>query len=295
MSKQESHPKTSAGQSIPLPDWTLVGREWELSALGACLRAGRHVLLEGPVGVGKTALARVASESLGMGLLRVDGDGRFTEAKLVGNFDPPQVLKEGYVPEAFRPGPLAIAMERGFILLINEINRMPEGVQNVLLPALDEGFVSVPHYGRIEANRGFGVIATMNPREFVATGHLSEALLDRFELLSLSYQTEGEEEAIVAVNANPRDEISPELIREAVLAARRTRESPRFRRGASVRAAIAITELAHQMGGLDALQDAITLALPTRVELKEDQDPDWRRLAEEIAPSKKSQGGLVRT
>ena len=35
-------------------DGTLVGRERELRQIRACLRARRNVLLEGPVGVGKT-------------------------------------------------------------------------------------------------------------------------------------------------------------------------------------------------------------------------------------------------
>ena len=35
----------------------IVGRREEIEVLHACLAAGRHVLLEGPVGVGKTALA----------------------------------------------------------------------------------------------------------------------------------------------------------------------------------------------------------------------------------------------
>ena len=114
------------------PSWTLVGREWELKAMAACLAAERHVLLEGPVGVGKTAMARVAAESVGRGLFRVDGDGRYTESRLVGQFDPPLVLERGYVREAFLPGPLVRAMQEGAVLLLNELNRMPEGVQNVL-------------------------------------------------------------------------------------------------------------------------------------------------------------------
>ena len=42
------------------------------------------------------------------------------------------------------------------------------------------------------------VIATQNPVEYVATGHLSEALRDRFEHLGLTYQSPAEEAVIVA-------------------------------------------------------------------------------------------------
>ena len=51
---------------------------------------------------------------------------------------------------------------------------------------MDEGIVHVPLLGTIEAEAGFLVIASQNPAEFVATGALSEALLDRFELVRSS-------------------------------------------------------------------------------------------------------------
>ena len=171
----------------------IIGRRPELRGILACVAAGRNVLLEGPVGVGKTVIARAVAEALQRGMVRVDGDGRYSEAKLVGHFDPPSVLARGYTRDAFVPGPLVEAMLSGGVLFINELNRMPEGVQNVLLPALDEGTLHVPHLGAVKAAPGFGVIATQNPAEFVATGHLSEALLDRFELVRLAYQASSDE------------------------------------------------------------------------------------------------------
>jgi MoxR-like ATPase len=252
-------------QAAAMPDALphIVGRTIEAESVHACLAAGRHVLLEGPVGVGKTVLARAACEQLGRGLVRVDGDGRYTEAKLVGQFDPPAVLKVGYKPEIFLAGPLVQAMRAGAVLFINELNRMPEGVQNVLLPAMDEGILQVPMLGQVRAEPGFAVVATQNPAEFVATGALSEALLDRFELVKLDYQPEAEEHAIVAQAA--RCGPSDEIVAAAVRLTRATRADPRIRRGASVRAAIAIADLAAKLDG-DVLR-AATLALPTRIEL----------------------------
>lgn len=248
-----------------LPD--IVGRAEEIEALLACLGARRHVLLEGPVGVGKTSLASAVCDALGRGLVRVDGDGRYTEAKLVGQFDPPAVLVHGYHADHFLPGPLVRAMRAGAVLFLNELNRMPEGVQNVLLPAMDEGRIFVPHLGEVRAADGFAVIATQNPAEFVATGSLSEALLDRFELVRLDYQAETEERAIVAqaVTGAP----SPDIIAQAVALVRATRSDPRIRRGASVRAAVAIADIAARLGG--DVARAASLALPTRIELLDTQ------------------------
>jgi MoxR-like ATPase len=246
----------------------IVGRRAELRALRACVLTGRNVLLEGPVGVGKTVLARAVAEATGRGFVRVDGDGRYTEAKLVGHFDPPGVLERGYQPDLFVPGPLVRAMRAGAVLFVNELNRMPEGVQNVLLPALDEGLVTVPHLGEVRAAPGFLVIATQNPAEFVATGHLAEALLDRFELVRLDYQGVAEERRIVEREC--RFSPSAAVIDAAVALVRGTRTDRAFRRGASIRAAVAIADLATQLDG--DVRAAADIALPTRVELA-DGDP----------------------
>ncbi len=258
---------TSAEQTTP----RLVGRESELKLLTAALRAGRHVLIEGQVGVGKTRLAQEAARALGREVIRVDGDERFNEDKLCGWFDPPTVLAKGYVAEAFVPGPLYRAMSRGALLFINELNRMPEGAQNLLLPALDEGILEVPRLGPRQAREGFLIVATQNPREFVGTALLSEALRDRFELLVLDYQDFDEEVQIVAQLTGIEDRT---LLKQAVFVARATRTHPLIKRGASVRAAASVALIAAQLGGVEAVPQAARMALPTRVEFKEDLEQD---------------------
>lgn len=245
----------------------IVGRDRELAAALACVRAGCDLLIEGPVGVGKTVLAHAVARFLNRPFFRVDGDERYTEQKLTGWFDPPVVMRSGYTQEAFTPGPLVEAMQAGGLLFINELNRMPEGAQNVLLPALDEDLLIVPRIGAVRARPGFAVLATQNPQEFVATSHLSEALRDRFELLRIDYQSHTEEVAIVRL-AVP--EAPLELAEAAVRLTRATRSDPALKRGASVRAAIAMCQIALQLGGMRALPEAALLALPTRVELRED-------------------------
>lgn len=276
-------------------DLGIVGRDEELGLLLACARARRHVLLEGPVGVGKTVLARAVSSHLGRPIVRVDGDGRYTEQKLTGWFDPPIVMRDGYVGDAFIAGPLIEAMRSGGVLFLNELNRMPEGVQNVLLPALDEGLVVVPKVGTVKAAPGFWVLATQNPREFVATSHLSEALLDRFELVKLEHPPEEHEREIVAREVE-KDLGTPKLERvtveqlmtRAVHLVRSTREDSRVRRGASVRAAISISELAIGMmlDGLKpeaAFSRAAGIALPTRMELADDAQTPIDELVAELS------------
>jgi len=247
----------------------IVGREAELATALAVLASGRHLLLEGPVGVGKTTVALAVCRHLGQQTVRVDGDDRYTESKLTGWFDPPLVLQKGYSDETFFAGPLVEAMREGQVLFINELNRMPEAVQNVLLPALDEHLLIVPRIGAVRAVPGFQVVATQNPVEYIATGHLSEALRDRFEHVSLEYQNEEEEAAIVTRETGCEDD---ELVRAAVAVTRATRVDPRFRKGASVRAAIAMVAIAAYFDTPDALERAAAAALPTRVELHDEQE-----------------------
>lgn len=263
----------------------IVGRESELALALAVLGAGRHLLLEGPVGVGKTRIALAVCEHLGRTTVRVDGDDRFSESKLTGWFDPPLVLHQGYREESFFAGPLVKAMREGCVLFINELNRMPESVQNVLLPALDERLLQVPHIGEVRAAEGFQVLATQNPVEYVATGHLSEALRDRFEHLALGYQPAAEEEAIVAAETGSTNE---ELVRTAVRLARATRLHGRFRKGSSVRGAIATVAVAEHLAAAsgpvsrEVLYRAAEAAFTTRVDLRDDIDADLGAAMDEL-------------
>jgi len=259
----------------------IVGRDKELEKALAAISSGRHLMIEGPVGVGKTILAVAVARHLGRPVFRVDGDERYTEQKLSGWFDPPVVLEKGYIPEAFIPGPLTGAMREGGVLFMNEMNRMPEGVQNILLPAMDENIIEIPKIGTVRAKSGFVVIGTQNPREFVATTALSEALSDRFELLLLDYQSEDEELAIVKANVPGT---SHELVARATWITRRTRSHPNIRRGASIRAAMSIARLAPALSPdvLEGVRKASKIALPTRIEMREESKKSADEVIDEI-------------
>lgn len=254
----------------------LIGRVEEISQLAAAVKLGRHVLIEGPVGVGKTYLVQRWLSENGRSHIRVDGDTRYSEQKLTGWFDPPLVLKRGYQSDCFVDGPLVQAMKAGEILFINELNRMPEAVQNILLPAMDEGKISIPKLGDVVAANGFGVIATQNPREFTATHSLSEALLDRFEMISLDYQTREEELEILKLKKNPGSR--PEHWEQVVDLIRATRSHPSIKRGASIRAGLAILDFLSQ--GID-LKQACWLTLPSRMELISAEE-SWKDIIESL-------------
>jgi MoxR-like ATPase len=157
----------------------------------------------------------------------------------------------------------------------------------VLLPALDERLLVIPRIGTVNAAEGFQVIATQNPVEYIATGHLSEALRDRFEHVALEYQSAPDEVAIVQRQTSSDNEL---LLWRSVATARATRVHPKFKKGASVRAAIAMVAVAEQLidGGLGvdmALRRAAVSSLTTRTELRDELGADFKTALAEVLQS----------
>jgi MoxR-like ATPase len=248
--------------------YKIIGRNEVITQCLAADTANKHLLIEGPVGVGKTTIASAIADYLGRTFLRIDGDERYTSAKLVGWFDPPVVLKDGYTRGAFIPGPLVETMEKGGILFINEINRMPEATQNTLLPVMDESRLHIPKLGEINAKNGFRIISTQNPEASVGVTPLGEALRDRYVWLYLDYHTEAEERQIVAVNTGIKNE---EIVNIAVAITRATRDYPDIQRGSSVRGALDIASLYMQIPGEghSIWEQAAVMSLVPKIELND--------------------------
>ena len=260
----------------------IIGRDQEIRKVLTAIRARKHVLLEGSVGVGKTLLARSVAERLGRGFIRIDGDERLTERKLVGYWDPPIVINKGYVREAFFEGPLTKAALSGSVFFINELNRLSESAQNALLPSMDEGLVMIPHLGTQKAEKDFVIIATQNPEESIGVTRLSEALKDRFVLVKLDCQSEDEEKEIVRLRAGVEDE---RLVENSVKIVRATRSDPSIRRGASIRAAIDLASLARAYDaevGEDEWVEVALMILPERIGIREDLRPHREEIIERI-------------
>lgn len=190
----------------------IIGREEELKLLEILIEDHFNVLVEGAVGVGKTTLILESLKNNSKKYLRIDGDARFTEEKLVGWFEPSKILKHGFSKESFVAGPLVECMQKGYILFINELNRLPEGVQNLLLPAMDEGEVVLNHLGKIKAKTGFCIVATQNPSEYIATSDISEALRDRFESITLKILSKEQKLTMIKNVLGQTDEKTAKLI-----------------------------------------------------------------------------------
>jgi MoxR-like ATPase/Mg-chelatase subunit ChlD len=232
----------------------VVGRRGELRLLLTALERRKAVLLLGLPGVSKTTIVRALARQVGDDssdrFLDVTGDEQLTAHALVGTFDPPMVLKDGYRPEHFVPGPLVRAMRAGGILYVEELNRAPSGALNALLTALSDRYLEVPRLGRVEAEAGFTVIGAANPLDDVGTARLSRGLADRFVVLELDYQPRDEELEIVRRRSgSARAGLHP----FAVDIGRESRGHADLRHGASVRGAIDFADLlsGYELGELD--------------------------------------------
>lgn len=166
-----------------------------------------HVLLYGPPGLGKTTLAYIIANELGVNIKTASG---------------PSIEKSGDLAA------ILSSLEEGDVLFIDEIHRMPRYIEEILYPAMEDyvldiivGTDSSSRNIRIELPHFTLVGATTR------AGDLSSPLRDRFGIISkLQYYTE--EELVEIVKRTGRvleTKISEEA---AIELARRSRGTPRI-------------------------------------------------------------------
>lgn len=148
----------------------ILGKEHQLRLALCCLLARGHLLIEDLPGVGKTVLAHVLAQILGLSYQRIQFTSDLLPADIIGV----SVFDRETASFQFHPGPVFSQL-----ILADEINRATPRAQSALLEAMEEHQVSVEGETR-KLPQPFFVIATQNPACQIGTFPLPESQLDRF-------------------------------------------------------------------------------------------------------------------
>lgn len=252
----------------------IFGQDSVKQQLKGALISGRHVLIVGNPGIGKTTLAKnVASESRA-NFVRVQGSPDLTVEDLFGDIDPIKAMKFGPTSkEAFMPGKIFKA-DKG-VLFFDELNRAPEKLQNTLLQVLSEKKVTLGGYD-LDFDLDFIFIATMNPQD-TSTEKLSDVLLDRFDVIYMEHPENDEtEREIVLSKGQKLVDFPGRLLDFCVHFVRLLRRDKDLEKVPSVRASIGLYERAQSNAMLnkrnsvafDDIKDVLISVLAHRIELK---------------------------
>ncbi|GJD10717.1 Midasin [Galdieria sulphuraria] len=98
----------------------------------------KPILLQGPPGIGKTSMIQALASLCGQRLLRVNLSEHTEMSDLIGMDVPSNHQNdESNAPFVFRPGPLLVALQRGYWILLDELNLAPQTVLEGLNSLLD--------------------------------------------------------------------------------------------------------------------------------------------------------------
>ncbi len=241
----------------------IFGLEIEISLLMAAVMAGRHVLMEGVPGLGKTLLLKTLATALGCDFRRIQFTPDMLPADILG----------GYVYDSrdgsfkLRKGPIF-----AHLILADEINRAPAKTQSALLEVMQERQVTIEGE-TFPLPEPFFVFATQNPLEHEGVYPLPQAQLDRFALrLLLGYPSAHAEVKVLSAYRERLPEIdavtspaqvvrtqaaaetevvSDEIVGLIARLVRVTRELDGVAHGASPRVGVDLLHLARARAALD--------------------------------------------
>ena len=194
-----------------------------LSVVYLAARMKKPLLIEGPPGCGKTELAYAIAEAAGTVVERLQCYVGISEEKAIGKFDEAlqklfletqseslkkdwnEVRSRLHTLDFFAEGPLVRALrhkDRPCVLLVDELDKVDQGFEALLLEILSAWQVTVPKLGTITAITVPFVVLSSNEER-----RLGDPLRRRCFYLRFDYPTVERETEILSVRSptdNPR-------------------------------------------------------------------------------------------
>lgn len=110
----------------------------DFDVLTAAIEGGYNVLIEGPTGPGKTMFSRAYAAREGMWFYSVPSNVGIEPSQMFGKYIPDGVDEQGRTNYRWQDGGLTFIVRNGGLLLVNEINFMPDRVASAIFGLLDE-------------------------------------------------------------------------------------------------------------------------------------------------------------
>ncbi|VAX07434.1 FIG022979: MoxR-like ATPases [hydrothermal vent metagenome] len=261
----------------------ILGKDRVLRLALTCLLARGHLLIEDLPGVGKTTMAHVLAQLLGLQYQRIQFTSDLLPADIIGV----SIFNQKEGAFQFHPGPVFTQL-----VLADEINRATPKAQSALLEAMEERQITAEGETR-QLPKPFFVIATQNPISQIGTFPLPESQLDRFFMrLQLGYPNKKAERTLLAGEERrellktmkpvitpqrllelqghvPQVHVSDALLDYCQDLLEFSRTSPRFHHGLSPRAGLALLKGARAWALLDGryqvLPEDLQAVLPATV------------------------------
>ena len=176
----------------------ILGKPEAIKLALACLLSKGHLLVEDLPGMGKTTLAHMLANLLGLEYQRIQFTSDLLPADVIGV----SIYDRRSEQFHFHTGPIFSQL-----VLADEINRATPKTQSALLEAMEERQITVEGETR-RLPEPFFVIATQNPAHQVGTFPLPESQLDRFLMrISLGYPEKSLERQLLKGHGG-RDQLS---------------------------------------------------------------------------------------
>jgi len=278
---------SSAGELRKLlTEYGYVARTEMAKVMYLALRLGKPLLLEGPPGAGKTQVAKVLSEALGIRLIRLQCYEGIDEAKALYQWNEPlqrmalefirqssatrpqeewSALKRRlYSADFLIPGPVlkALQSETDTVLLIDEVDKTGPAFEAFLLEILSDFQVSIPQLGTVVANHRPVVVLTSN-----AQRKLTEALRGRCFLLWMDYPSLELEAEIIIRSRESESRLSLQVARFTAAVRRLGMTKP-----PAIRESLDWIDALRILGASELTAEVVSDTLPVLLKTREDID-----------------------